>query len=106
MKEPIQKLLAIAGNTLEFEGFDILGILGFDVSILSSGETSLYEVQRQNFSVQVDTKDVIDNSIEKEMSFKVTNGERQYTLQLDRPPVDNLSGWSQLYCNLVETEAA
>ena len=99
--EPIQQALSIAGIDLVFQDFDILGIPGFNTSVLYKGEVSLYEVEKQNFSFQVATIDTIDNQVAIDMLFTMEDSGYQYQFRLDRPPVNDLTGWSELHALLL-----
>ena len=68
-KEPIRKCLAHAGEILAFDQFEILGIPGFNTSVLYRQEVSLYEVERQNFSFQIATEDCDRYRIKEDLIF-------------------------------------
>lgn len=102
--EPIVKCLTISGITLSFDQFEILGIPGFNTSVLYKGEVSLYEVEKQNFSFQVSTLDCLNKTITIDDTFFMKNSDYQYNFKLDREPVHDLTGWSKLNCNLLSIE--
>ena len=102
--EPRAKALTIAGTKLDFGNFDIQGIVGFNLTVLYKGEQSLYEVEKQNFSFQIATQDAIDNAIVSGLTFFIDEGDKKYNFQLDRPPIDDLTGWSELHTNLITQE--
>lgn len=97
MNEPIADLLLCFGVPLEFNAFTVLGISGFDTQVLYKGETTLYEVERQNFSFCVLTKDCRDNNIAVGMQFFMEDGSYRYTFEVDRPPIADLTGMSEIH---------
>lgn len=99
--EPIATALAHAGISLTFDSFDILGIPGFNTSILYKGEVSLYEVERQNFNFQISTVDAIENLVTIDSEFTIEDSGYLYRFKLDRPPTNDLTGWSKLNVNLI-----
>jgi len=101
--EPITRALTIAGTTLTFNDFTIRGVVGFNLTVLYKGEQSLYEIEKQNFSFQIATSDVLDNEITMGLTFTAENSGYLYTFQLDRPPIPDVTGWSEIHTNLITT---
>lgn len=106
ISEPITKALTLAGHTLEFSGFDIKGVVGFNLSILLRGEQTLYEIEKQNFSFQVSSIDVFDNEIVEGMEFTMEDSNSIYTFSVERPPIDDLTGWAELHVNYISRIAS
>lgn len=108
--EPIDFALQTAGTLLEFEaGFEIYGILGFNLTKLISGQATPYEAERQNFSFQIATKDSVNNLIEEEMPFSFTDdlvSLKKYYFLVSKPVIDDLTGWGELHAYLTRAEPA
>ena len=100
MIEPITKALTVAGTTLTFGSFSIKGVLGFNISILYKGEQTLYETERQNFSFQTATTDVVEYQISSGDRFSMKDTAKEYTLEVSRT-IDDLSGWTELHCDYI-----
>lgn len=96
MVEPITEALEICGTLLTFSQFEIYGIPGFQTQVLYKGESSIYEVERQEFAFQVSTADCSENSITVDLTFYIEDDTYRYYFSIDRPPVSDLSGWSKL----------
>jgi len=95
--EPILELLTTFGIPLDFNAFTVLGIPGFDTQVLYKGETTLYEVERQNFSFAVPTLDCRDNNIAVGMQFAMEDTAYRYSFEVDRPPIADLTGFSEIH---------
>jgi hypothetical protein len=105
MIEDVTGTLDIVGTDLEFDAFTVKGIPGFSTSILVKGEVSLYEVEVQNFTFQVSTLDCINNDLVQDLLFTIADTSYSYTFKVDRPPINDLTGWSKLHANYVSKEA-
>jgi len=97
--EPISEVLLIAGIPLTFTGFELQGIPGFEISTLYKGEQSYYEVTKQDFNFQVESVEVVTNSITTDMVFTITDSAYVHTFKVSRPVVADLTGWSVLYAD-------
>ena len=102
--ELINYCLETAGEPLEFDSVIIQGIPGFDLSVLYKGETTVYEIERQNFSFMVSTVEVESNEIKKGDFFELIDNTFRYKFQLDRPPISDLMGYSELKVNFISKE--
>lgn len=96
MTEDITTCLEIAGVTLTFQDFEILGIPGFQTSMLYKGEPTLYEVEKQWFAFQIATIDTVENPIELDDQFTMEDTGYIYTFVVNRLPIPDLTGWSKL----------
>jgi hypothetical protein len=105
MVEPIAETLELCGTKLYFDNFEIYGIPGFQTQVLYKGESTLYEVERQEFAFQVSTLDCYENSLIVDMTFYIEDTTYRYTFSLDRPPIPDLTGWSKLNVIFVSKEA-
>lgn len=94
-QEPIEKCLAISGVGMDFGIFQILGIPGFNISVLYKGEQSLYEIERQNFSFQISTEDAVKYQITGEEIFTMNISVREYRFKVERS-IEDLTGWTKL----------
>jgi len=101
--EPIQQALTKHGEDLVFTGFTIKAFPGFNVSVLYKQEVSVYEVEKQNFVFQTASLYCKNNFIVKDTEFYFIEVQSniRFNFKLDRNPVDDLTGWSILYCNLI-----
>ena len=97
MVEPIAEVLQICGTLLTFSQFEIYGIPGFQTQVLYKGESTIYEVERQEFAFQVATNDCYENAITVDLTFYIEDDTYRYYFSIDRPPVSDLTGWSKLY---------
>ena len=96
MIEPITEALEICGTLLTFSQFEIYGIPGFQTQVLYKGESSIYEVERQEFAIQVATVDCYTYSLAVDMLFTIEDDTYRYYYSIDRPPISDLTGWSKL----------
>jgi hypothetical protein len=104
--EPIQQVLSTVGSVLTFSNIQVLGIPGFNLSILTKNEISVYEVEKQNFIFALDILDCKVNNIKRDDVFTLTNFGYQYTFKLGLNPEHDLTGWAKLHCNLIGIAAA
>lgn len=105
INEPISEILDLIGETLTFTDFTILGIPGFDSLRMIGGEHSPYSVHRQEFSFQIATADAQGYVLDKDTTFTCSDDIYIYTFKIDRPPISDLTGWSQLFVNFVSKAA-
>ena len=103
--EDIDFVLDTVGVNLDFDAGIIKGIPGFSTTILYKGEVSLYEVERQNFTFKVSTLVCLNFEIGIDLIFTMSDTSYTYTFQVDRTPVQDLTGWSTLYANYISKEA-
>lgn len=96
MVEPIAETLQTCGTLLTFGQFELYGIPGFQTQVLYKGESSVYEVERQEFAFQVSTQDCYDNNVAVDMVFTIEDTTYRYYFSIDRPPIPDLTGWSKL----------
>lgn len=101
MIEDISKCLEIAGVTLAFNDFEILGIPGFETSMLYKGEPTMYEVEKQWFSFRIATVDHLDNIISLDDEFTMEDGSYEYTFSVNRLPIPDLTGFSKLHADFL-----
>ena len=95
--EPIDEIMDAVGEELTFLSFSIKGIPGFSLSALYSGETSVYTVEKTEFSFMVKTSDCATNSISDAMSFTYSDTTYTHTFLIEGKPKDDLTGWSKLH---------
>lgn len=91
-----QKMLAIGGTILTFDGFTILGYMGFSISRLYDGESSVYNVENPTYTVMVTTADCFLNEIVDGFEFTLTDGTYTYSCILNNRPSNLMDGWSKL----------
>ena len=77
-QEPIALGLSIAGVTLTFTSCTILAIPKLEI-FKFLGETSDYELHRQEISFQASVDDLAVNSIDVNQEFTLTDGTYTYT---------------------------
>lgn len=104
MVEPISEALQTCGTILTFSQFEIYGIPGFQTQVLYRGESTVYEVERQDFSFQVATEDCYENVVTVDLTFYIEDNTYRYYFSIDRPPVSDLTGWSKLNVIFVSKE--
>lgn len=98
--ENIPDVLALVGELLTFPQAEILAIPGFQVETLVSMDDN-YKVERQSFTFQVASADVIENDIKQDDTFTFDDGNYLYTFKLNRYPMPDLTGWSKLDVDLL-----
>lgn len=95
----IQKTLAIAGRDLTFTIAEvevvILGTLGWSTHLLQQ-EPAFADVEQMELNIYVATKDCVDNSIVKDMTFTIADDVYVYTLQILRDPIFMHNNWSRI----------
>lgn len=94
-----QATLDISGEVLNFTGFSIKGYPGFSTARLYDGETSLYHVERTEYSFFVTTKDARTNNIAKGNRFSFSDETYIFTFELEADPLTDLTGYSKLRVN-------
>lgn len=99
MNELIDKALSIGGVTLTFDDFTIKGFPGFNLTRLYRGEQSLYEIEKQNFSFQIATKDVVKYDISANDTLTISDNVYLYDFIVELDPIHDLTGWSELHVN-------
>lgn len=99
MNEPIAEVLGVAGEELNFGTFQVRGLPGFELVTLYKGETSLYEVTKQDFLFNLNSTDITLNSIAEGMSFILVDSSYTHTFKVSRPPQADLTGWSVLFAD-------
>ncbi len=98
----IDQTLEIAGDILTFEFGLIKGILGFEV-ILISGYEGPNDIELQKYSVQISTKDWLDNNIELGQTFTYGNFGKFYTFKIEKA-IESMLGWMELKISLLRVE--
>lgn len=107
MNEPITAALELAGIELKFpkhkEKFDetvITAIPGFDITKVYGGETSVYDIEKQDFIFTASTEECTAKNIITDRECTLDDGTYLYTFKLSRDPLNDLTGWSLLYLDL------
>jgi hypothetical protein len=97
---PITQVLSVLGKSLVFDGFEILGLSGFRADKLNEF------TEKQTFSFNVNTQDIVDNEITKDMEFTVELFSYLYYFKVSSPPVDAFSsyGWSIIKADFISKE--
>lgn len=101
MKEPLAKVLRLSGTKLDFGGFIVYGILGFELDLFQHGETSPYTADRRQYKVMIQTSDVLDNAIIPDQVFTLEDGSYTYSFSVNFIEPDH-TGLSELSVNLVD----
>ena len=101
MNEDIALCLKIAGVTLTSQDFELLGIPGFETSMLYKGEASPYEVEKQWFAFQLSTTDTVENIISLDDQFTIEDTAFSYTFVVARTPIPDLTGFSKLHADFL-----
>lgn len=96
--EPVADILELTGETLYGSSWEVKGVLGFSTAILQ-GESTLYDVETQQFSVMFNTLDVEENQIKEDDVFSIEDTVYIHTFRIVNTPVPNLQGWSR--CSVV-----
>lgn len=95
----MERALTLAGTVMSFDGFEIKGIVGFNLSMLYKGEQTLYGTETQNFSFQTTTTNVVNFDLAEDNLFTVTESGKTYRFKISRTPVDDITGWSEIHCD-------
>lgn len=101
MSEDIATCLEIAGVTLSFASFDILGIPGFTTSMLYKGEPTMYEVEKQWIAFRIATADHVENEIKLDDYFTMEDTGYLYTFTVNRLPIPDFTGFSKLHADFL-----
>lgn len=101
-QEDIDSLLDMMGEVMSFSWGEIKGIPGFDTSILYKGEVTPYEIEKQNIVFITSTKNILENNVKIDDKFTYTDGSYIYTFQIDRTPMQDITGYSELRVNLLK----
>lgn len=96
--EPIAEILELTGETLYGSSWEVKGILGFSTAILQ-GESTLYDVETQQFSIMLSTLDVEENGIKEDDVFSIEDTVYIHTFRVSNTPVPNMQGWSR--CSVI-----
>ena len=96
IEEPIDDVLQTLGVELIFDTFSIYGIPGITASRLYNGESSLYEVVKQDYSFKISVTDAAVKELEEDMEFSTTDSTYRYSFKLANSPIPNISGWAHL----------
>jgi hypothetical protein len=96
--EPIAEILELTGETLYSSSWAVKGILGFSTTILQ-GESTLYDVETQQFSIMLNTLDVKNNNIKEDDVFSIEDTVYIHTFRVSNTPVPNVQGWSR--CSVI-----
>jgi len=96
--EPIADILELTGETLYSSSWEVKGILGFSTTILQ-GESTLYDVETQVFSIMLSTLDVEENSIKEDDVFSIEDNVYIHTFRIATTPIPNMQGWSR--CSVI-----
>ena len=94
---PISQVLTRIGQDLIFSDFEIKGLPGFNIDKLNE------VTEKQIFSVQIASQDVVDNNIVEGLEFTSELGAYNYTFKIISPPIDML-GWSKLKLSFISRE--
>jgi hypothetical protein len=92
--EPIADILELTGETLYGSSWEIKGILGFSTTILQ-GESTLYDVETQQFSIMLNTLDVEEYGIQEDDVFSIEDTVYIHTFRIINTPIPNMQGWSR-----------
>jgi len=97
-QELIDVTLSHAGETLEFEAGEILGIPGHLVYNIPSFD-SPFDIEKQDYTFQVSLNDFHELAIEKDDVFTYILLDKNYEFSVTTY-IDDLTGWMQLSCSL------
>lgn len=101
MKEDLDSLFAITGTILAFPNGDVLGLPNYILETLYNGD---YKVEKQDFRFIVRTSDIIDFEIEVDDEFSFEDTGYLYKFKVASPPINDLTGVSELVCDYLEKE--
>lgn len=101
MVEDIALCVETAGTVLTFSDFEIYGIPGFETTVLYKGEATQYEIEKQRFSFQCATADIVENNIILGMPFTMTDEFYEYSFKISNNPRFDLTGWSKLEADYI-----
>lgn len=98
--EDITFALSFAGEDLNFSGVIVQGIPGQATYNIPSFD-SPYDIEKQEFSFQLPSKDFFALAIKKDSLFTYTLGLKIYTFKV-LSYLDDLIGWTELKVELQE----
>ena len=98
MIEPIAEALIMVNVNMTFTGFSLPCIPGFELNTLYKGAQSLYEITKPDYIFKVATVDIALLTLDG-LTFTLTDDVFLYTFLVNRPPLHDLTGWSDIYAD-------
>lgn len=103
-EEPINEIMELVGDDLQFETFSVKGVVGFIVENLRYGEATVYDVTKQRFSIRIPFESTQSNNITIDSEFYIEKLKFKYYFSVDSSPMPDITGWAKLFVNFIRFE--
>lgn len=97
--EQIKLALDTAGVSLYFNGNEVKAIPGQRIALMADYH-SIYDVEKQNYTFQLSTQDIVTHVIEHDTPFSYITDTHQYDFEV-RSPKPDMTGWTKIDADLI-----